>query len=30
MSKKWIISNGEISNVDNRDQNDKQIHVSET
>ena len=30
MSTKWIISNGEISNVDNRDQNDKQIHVSET
>ena len=30
MSMKWISSNGKISNIDNRDQNIKQIHVSET
>ena len=29
MHTKWIITNGEISNVDNRPI-DKQIHVSET
>ena len=29
MSKKWIISNGEISNVDNRPK-DKQIHMRKT